>query len=344
MALAVVALIGSPNVGKSTIFNRIIGRKRSIVDDQAGITRDRLYETTSWLGKSFRLIDTGGIEVKNRPFQEQIRMQAEIAIEEADIIVFIGDGKRGLTSDDRLIANMLHKAKKKTILAVNKVDNFDMSLSISEFYALGLGEPIPTSGEHGIGIGDILDKIVSYIPDEVEQEYKNQITFSLIGRPNVGKSSFINALYNQKIAYVGKTAGKTRMLNFFDVDGKYTMVDVPGYGYANRSNAELIAFGEMMDNYFSTRDALKLVVMIVDIRHKPTKDDIEMMEFLRHHHMNVMVVANKSDKLSYSKSLESKKLIAATLGIDANYIYPVSSLKKDKIDIVRNIIEDKMSI
>lgn len=166
----------------------------------------------------------------------------------------------------------------------------------------------------------------------------------IVGKSNVGKSTFINALYNQKIAYVGKTAGKTRMLNFFDVDGKYTMVDVPGYGYANRSNAELIAFGEMMDNYFGTRDALKLVVMIVDIRHKPTKDDIEMMEFLRHHHMNVMVVANKSDKLSYSKSLESKKLIAATLGIDANYIYPVSSLKKDKIDIVRNVIEDKMSI
>ena len=210
MALAVVALIGSPNVGKSTIFNRIIGRKRSIVDDQAGITRDRLYETTSWLGKSFRLIDTGGIEVKNRPFQEQIRMQAEIAIEEADIIVFIGDGKRGLTSDDRLIANMLHKAKKKTILAVNKIDNFDMSLSISEFYALGLGEPIPTSGEHGIGIGDILDKIVSYIPDEVEQEYEDQITFSLIGRPNVGKSSLVNALLNQERVIVSNIEGTTR--------------------------------------------------------------------------------------------------------------------------------------
>lgn len=165
----------------------------------------------------------------------------------------------------------------------------------------------------------------------------------IVGRSNVGKSSFINALYNQKIAYVGKTAGKTRMLNFFDVDGRYTMVDVPGYGFANRSNAELIAFGEMMDNYFGSRTCLKLVVMIVDIRHKPTKDDIAMMEYLRHHHLNVMVVANKSDKLSYSKALASKKIIAETLGIDANYIYPISSLKKEKIDIVRSAIEEKMS-
>ena len=126
MALGGVAIIGSPNVGKSTIFNRIIGRRRSIVDDEPGVTRDRLYETTSWLGKEFRLIDTGGIEVVNRPFQEQIRLQAQIAIDEADVIVFVGDAKRGVTSDDRLIAKMLYKSDKPVILAVNKIDNQDM--------------------------------------------------------------------------------------------------------------------------------------------------------------------------------------------------------------------------
>ena len=183
MSLGIVALIGSPNVGKSTIFNRIIGRRRSIVDDQPGVTRDRLYETTSWLGKEFRLIDTGGIEVANRPFQEQIRMQAQLAIDEADVIVFIGDGKLGVTSDDRLIAKMLFKAKKPVILAVNKVDNQDMMLNLGEFYSLGLGEPIPTSGEHGIGIGDVLDQIIKVLPEKKDEAYEDAITFSIIGRP-----------------------------------------------------------------------------------------------------------------------------------------------------------------
>ena len=133
MALGVVAIVGSPNVGKSTIFNRIVGSRRAIVDDQPGVTRDRLYETASWLGRDFRVIDTGGIELVSRPFQEQIRMQAEIAIEEADIIVFVVDAKRGITSDDKLITKMLHKAHKPVVLAANKVDNQDMLYEISQF-------------------------------------------------------------------------------------------------------------------------------------------------------------------------------------------------------------------
>lgn len=164
----------------------------------------------------------------------------------------------------------------------------------------------------------------------------------IVGRSNVGKSSFINALYNQKIAYVGKTAGKTRMLNFFNVDDRYTMVDVPGYGFANRSDSEIIDFGNMMDSYFTKRDVIKLVVMLVDIRHKPTKDDIQMMDYLRHNHLNIMVVANKADKLSYSKALQSKKVIAETLGVDYRNIYAISSLKKEKIDIVKDAIDAEL--
>lgn len=160
-----------------------------------------------------------------------------------------------------------------------------------------------------------------------------------VGRSNVGKSSFINALYSQNIAHVGKTAGKTRLINFFDVDGRYTAVDVPGYGFANRSEKEIIDFGTMMDNYFSKRDELKLVVMLVDIRHKPSNDDLDMMDFLRQHHKKVLIVANKSDKLSYSQSLKAIDLISKTLNVSKDQIIKTSSLKKDNIKEVRALIE-----
>ena len=204
MSLGVVAIVGSPNVGKSTIFNRIVGHRRAIVDDQPGVTRDRLYETTEWLDRQFRLIDTGGIEIENRPFQEQIRVQTQIAIDEADVIIFVADGKKGVTNDDRFVAKMLFKTKKPVILAVNKIDNQSMLLNLGEFYSLGLGEPIATSGEHGIGIGDILDKIIKVLPNEKDEEY-DAVTFSIIGRPNVGKSSLVNALYAS--AHKGFLAG-----------------------------------------------------------------------------------------------------------------------------------------
>lgn len=165
----------------------------------------------------------------------------------------------------------------------------------------------------------------------------------IVGRSNVGKSSFINALYNQKLAYVGKTAGKTRLLNFFNINNEYTMVDVPGYGYANRSGKELVEFGQMMDDYFTKRECLKLVIMLVDIRHKPTKDDIEMMEYLRYHHLNILVVANKSDKLSYSKCLEGRKLISEVLGINKDFIIMCSSLKKTNFDIIKEKINQAIN-
>ena len=169
MPSKVVAIVGSSNVGKSTIFNRIIGDRRAIVDDEAGITRDRLYGKASWLGKSFTLIDTGGIELENRPFQEQIRAQANIAIEEADVILFVVDGQVGITNDDIMVARILRKVKKPILLLVNKIDEGLQAANAAEFYTLGLGEPIPVSGSHGVGIGDVLNKIVNYISDEKDE-------------------------------------------------------------------------------------------------------------------------------------------------------------------------------
>ena len=169
MTNTVVAIVGSPNVGKSTIFNRIVGDRRAIVDDEAGITRDRLYATATWLRKTFTLIDTGGIEMENRPFQEQIRMQANIAIDEADIIIFVVDGQVGVTSDDQMVARMLRKVKKPIILAVNKIDEGLQAANAAEFYSLGLGEPIPVSGAHGVGIGEILNRIADSIKDHKDE-------------------------------------------------------------------------------------------------------------------------------------------------------------------------------
>ena len=193
MPKPIVAIVGSPNVGKSTIFNRIIGKRHAIVDDEAGITRDRLYADAEWSGFHFTLIDTGGIEIENRPFQEQIRMQAEIAIDEADVIVFVTDVRLGVTNDDRVVAKLLYKVKKPVILVVNKVDEASFMSDAQEFYSLGLGNPILVSGSHGIGIGDVFNEIVKHLPPVENEIEENKITFCLVGRPNVGKSSLVNA-------------------------------------------------------------------------------------------------------------------------------------------------------
>ncbi len=210
----IVAIVGSPNVGKSTIFNRIIGDRRAIVDDEAGITRDRLYANATWLKKTFTLIDTGGIEIENKPFQEQIRIQANIAIDEADIIIFVTDGQVGVTSDDRMVAKILHKVKKPIVLAVNKIDNGLQSANAAEFYSLGLGEPIPVSGSHGIGIGEILNRITDLIGENEAEKDDESVTFCLIGRPNVGKSSLTNALLLQDRVIVSDISGTTNRYGF----------------------------------------------------------------------------------------------------------------------------------
>ena len=160
-----VAIVGRPNVGKSTIFNRIVGERISIVEDIAGVTRDRIYSSGEWLNHDFNIIDTGGIDIGDEPFLEQIRQQAEIAIDEADVIILMTSGREGLTSADEEVAKILYRSKKPVVVAVNKVDNFEMRDQIYDFYALGFGEPIPISGSHGIGIGDLLDEVAKKFPE-----------------------------------------------------------------------------------------------------------------------------------------------------------------------------------
>ena len=211
MKKATVAIVGRPNVGKSTIFNRLIGERVSIVEDIPGVTRDRIYAEVEWLSTHFNIIDTGGIEITDEPLLSKIRHQAEIAIEEADVIIFLVNGRDGVTAADEEVAKLLYRSKKPTVLAVNKIDNPEMRDRIYEFYALGFGDPYPISGTHGLGLGDLLDEVIRHFPKvDDEKEDDEVIYFSVIGRPNVGKSSLVNAILNEERVIVSDIEGTTR--------------------------------------------------------------------------------------------------------------------------------------
>jgi GTP-binding protein len=209
--LPTVALVGRPNVGKSTIFNRIVGKKISIIEDIPGITRDRIYSDASYLDYRFNVIDTGGIDISKELFNDEIKVQAEIAIKEADVVVFIVDGKEGLTSNDYVVRDILKKSNKDVIVAINKIDTKIAQDNLYDFYELGFNEYVSVSGEHNIGIGDLLDKVVSHFPEKEYEDYQDDvIKFCCIGRPNVGKSSLINSILNEERVLVSSEAGTTR--------------------------------------------------------------------------------------------------------------------------------------
>ena len=350
MSLGVVAIVGSPNVGKSTIFNRIVGHRRAIVDDQPGVTRDRLYETADWLDRSFRLVDTGGIEIADRPFQEQIRVQTQLAIDEADVIIFVADGKKGISKDDRFIAKMLFKTKKPIILAVNKIDNQDMLMTLGEFYSLGLGEPIATSGEHGIGIGDILDRIVKVLPKVEEEKYDDSITFSIIGRPNVGKSSLVNALLRRERVIVSDIVGTTRD----SIDTKitrdeknYVVIDTAGLKKRGK-------IYESIDKYSMLRalaavDRSEIVLLVIDANEGIIEQDKHVVSYAIEKKKAVIIVVNKWDliKKEQNTQIEFEKEIrkqfqfleyAPVVFVSAKTNSKVDNIF-DKIDMVHEVYD-----
>ncbi|MCC2684881.1 MAG: ribosome-associated GTPase [Paenibacillaceae bacterium] len=233
MANPVVAIVGRPNVGKSTIFNRIIGDRMAIVEDRPGVTRDRLYGHAEWLTHRFSLIDTGGIETGGEDeLLQSVKVQAELAIDEADAIIFLVDAKAGVTAADAEVAEILYRARKPVVLAVNKVDNVGRQEEVYEFYNLGFGDPIPVSGAHGLGFGDLLDAVVAHLPKDQGDEYgEDVIKVALIGRPNVGKSSLVNAILGEERVIVSHVAGTTRdaIDSPFERDGqKYVIIDTAG--------------------------------------------------------------------------------------------------------------------
>ena len=225
-----IALVGRPNVGKSTLFNKIAGKKISIIEDIPGITRDRIYADAAYKNYKFHLIDTGGIDLTKETFNNEIKSQAEIAIEEANVVIFIVDGKEGLTSNDLVVRDILRKSNKKVIVAINKIDNKKREENIYDFYELGFDTYIPISAEHSIGISELLDEAVQDFY-EIEEEYEDKLKFCVIGRPNVGKSSLVNALLNEDRVIVSNEAGTTRdaVDTLFTYDkNEYVLIDTAG--------------------------------------------------------------------------------------------------------------------
>jgi GTP-binding protein len=343
MLNGVVAVIGRPNVGKSTIFNRMIGERKSIVDDFPGVTRDRLYGTCEWLTRKFRVIDTGGIEVENRPFQEQIRMQAEIAMKEADVIVFICDGKTGVTNDDKFIANILYKFNKPIIIGVNKIDDGHLVNNIYDFYALGLGDPIAVSGLHGIGMGDLLDKVIQSLP-EIENEVNDntKIKFSFIGRPNVGKSSLVNAILNQERVIVSSIEGTTRdaIDTDFEKDGKqYSVIDTAGL----KKRGQIY---ESVDKYSALRalsaiDRSDVVLLVIDASTGIRIQDKNVASYALEAGKAMAIVVNKwdtVDKETKTMSDYTKKIRIEFQFLDYAPVVYVSALNKQRINTLFDAI------
>jgi GTP-binding protein len=233
MSLPVVAIVGRPNVGKSTFFNRLAGERIAIVEDQPGITRDRIYSRSEWNGREFHLIDTGGLEFGEQDeILEHIRHQAELAIDEADVIVFVTDGREGITANDEEVARMLHRTNKPVIVAVNKIDDIKYMDNVYDFYQLGFSHVVPISSLHGTGTGDLLDLLIEHFPEDAAEEYdEDTIRVCLIGRPNVGKSSLVNAILGEERVIVSPVAGTTRdaVDTPFEHDGQsYVLIDTAG--------------------------------------------------------------------------------------------------------------------
>jgi len=307
MKIPTVALVGRPNVGKSTIFNRLIGERVSIIEDTPGVTRDRIYGDVVYKNYKFHLIDTGGIDVSKELFNEEIKIQTSIAIDEADIVVFIVDGKEELNQNDFVIRDMLKKAKKEVIVAVNKLDSKKREDNIYNFYELGFGDVIGISGEHNLGISELQDKIVENFKPIDDIDYSDdKIKFCIIGRPNVGKSSLVNALLNEEKAIVSDVAGTTR--DAVDTEFKYE-----GKEYVAIDTAGIRKSGKIYENIekYSVLRSMKAIersdvcVVVINAEEGIIEHDKHIAGYALEAGRPIVIVVNKWDTVSDKNDIKS---------------------------------------
>ena len=295
----VLAIVGRPNVGKSSLFNRIIGERLSITDDASGVTRDRIYGRTSWLDQEFSVIDTGGIILKDEPFSKEIRAQAELAIDEADVIVMVVDCRTGITTEDEDVIKILKRSKKPFIVAANKVDDYSLLENIYEFYNLGCDNVIGISALHGVGVGDLLDEVIALFPKKTKKEYEEgTIKFCLIGQPNVGKSTLVNAIVGKQRVIVSDIAGTTRdaIETPFTLNGKkYVVIDTAGIRKQGKiyENAEkysvLRAIGAI--------ERADIAVLVLDGTKDVEEQDKRIAGYARDFNRGLIIVVNKWDSV-----------------------------------------------
>lgn len=344
MANPTIAIVGRPNVGKSTIFNRIAGERISIVEDTPGVTRDRIYTTGEWLGREFSIIDTGGIDLGDEPFMDQIKHQAEIAIDEADVIIFVASGREGITDADELVAKILYRSNKPVILAVNKVDNPEMRNDIYDFYALGLGDPFPVSGSHGLGIGDVLDEAVKHFPNTSEEEDEDTIKFSLIGRPNVGKSSLINAILGEDRVIVSDIEGTTRdaIDTYFESEEgqKFLMIDTAGMRKRGKVYESTEKYSVMRAMRAIERS--DIVLMVLNAEEGIREQDKRVAGYAHEAGRGIIIVVNKWDTVK--KDTNTMRDFEAEIRDEFQYldyapIIFVSALTKQRLNKLPELIE-----
>ncbi|MDO9535776.1 MAG: ribosome biogenesis GTPase Der [Bacillota bacterium] len=297
MSTPMVAIVGRPNVGKSTLFNRLVGGRRAIEEKESGVTRDRLYGRANWLDREFLVVDTGGLTLIGREEMElQVQKQAELAIEEAVVIVFLVDGRQGLTPLDEDIAHLLRRQKKPVILVVNKIESKEQP--IADFFKLGLSDPLPISASHGLNIGDLLDKIISYFPIQgiKDSEDENLIRVAVVGRPNVGKSSFINALLGEERVIVTNQPGTTR-------DAIDTIIERNGKKYILVDTAGIRKKSKVYENveYYSVMRSLRAIdeadvaLLLIEATEGVTEQDQKIAGYILENRKALIIALNKWD-------------------------------------------------
>ena len=301
--------MGRPNVGKSTLFNKLIGRRLSIVEDTPGVTRDRIYADAEWLTHSFTLIDTGGIEPASEDIiAVQMRRQAELAIETADVIIFLVDGREGMTAADEEVAAMLRKSNKPVVLAVNKLDAPKFNDAIYEFYALGLGDPVIVSAGQGLGLGDMLDEVCAHFPPEAQEEGEHPLNIAVVGKPNVGKSSLVNAILGEERCIVSNIPGTTRdaVDTLFTLDGEpYVLVDTAGIRRKRAVEDETIERYSVIRSLAAVRRA-DVVLIVVDAEQGLSEQDVKIAGYVHEEGKPSVLVVNKWDLIEKDTNTMNK--------------------------------------